>query len=64
MNALEPKRKAVVEDMDAFMAWLGTMPFSLWAASKAQGRDHPLPAASAPASAPDADFLAALKSMA
>ncbi|MGE5465831.1 MAG: hypothetical protein ACM3Y9_00225 [Ignavibacteria bacterium] len=63
MKAPETKRQAVVEDMDAFMAWLATMPISVWASSKAQGGEHPVKAAPA-ASTSDADFLAALKSMA
>lgn len=59
------KRTAVIEDVDAFMAWLATMPLIVSAAEKRDGRSQTGNArASAAPSKNDAEFLAALKSMA
>lgn len=59
------KRTAVIEDMDAFMAYLATMPLIVSASSKRQGLPPPQQASKAAApSAADQEFLDALKSMA
>jgi uncharacterized NAD-dependent epimerase/dehydratase family protein len=60
-----PKRTAVIEDVDAFMAWLATAPIIVSASNKNANPNQPAKdAAAKPASGADADFLAALKSMA
>lgn len=59
------RKTAVIEDLDGFMAWLATTPLIMSASNK--NTSLSLPAASAPpkpSSGADAEFLAALKSMA
>lgn len=63
MNA---KKTAVIDDFDEFTTWLATTPFIAWGSQKVSGQWHgletPTPQETSPK--PDADLLAALKSMA
>ena len=59
------RKTAVIEDLDAFKAWLATTPLIMSASNKNAGLNLPAPsAAPKPSSGADAEFLAALKSMA
>lgn len=59
------KKIAVIEDLDAFKAWLATTPLAIWAANKHSGQGQlPTSAPSEALAGPDPELLAALKSMA
>lgn len=58
------KRTAVIEDKDAFMAYLATMPLIVSASNKRHDLPAPQQGGKAAPSAADKEFLEALKSMA
>lgn len=62
---MKDRKTAVVDDFSEFTIWLATTPFVVWGSQKLSGQ---APSAGKPrqesSSKPDADLLAALKSMA
>lgn len=61
---MRPKKTAVVEDVDAFLAWLSTVPIVLAAAERRSDRSISDQSAKPAAASADKEFLEALKSMA
>lgn len=61
---MDVKRTAVIEDMEAFYAYLAAMPLVIWAGNKNSGHAHfPASVPTEASAGPDPELLAALKNM-